>query len=52
MSDHENLDDYQLARQDELNRLSREERLIYAKVSRRGFIGATAAATLASLVGL
>ena len=51
MSDHENLADYELARQDELNRLSREERLIHAKVSRRAFVGATAAATLASLVG-
>ena len=51
MSDHENLDDYRLARRDELNRLSREERQIYSKVSRRAFVGATAAATLASLVG-
>ena len=34
-----------------MGRLNREERHIYAQVSRRGFIGATAAATLASLVG-
>ena len=50
-ADHENLEDYRLARRDELNRLSREERAIYSKLSRRGFVGATAAATLASLVG-
>ncbi len=50
-ADNENLEQYRLARQDELLRLSREERHIYAQVSRRGFIGATAAATLASLVG-
>ena len=36
---------------DELNGLTRDERAIYAKLSRRGFIGVTAAATLASLVG-
>jgi hypothetical protein len=52
MSPHrENFDDYSRARRDELNRLTREERAIYAKVTRRGFIGVTAAATLASLVG-
>ena len=47
----ENHDDYKLARQEDLNRLTREERAIYATVTRRGFIGVTAAATLASLVG-
>ena len=31
--------------------MTREERLIYSKVSRRGFMGATAAATLAALAG-
>ena len=50
-ADNENLEHYRLARQDELLRLSREERHVYSQVSRRGFIGATAAATLASLVG-
>jgi hypothetical protein len=33
------------------DRLTREERRIYARVSRRGFMGATAAATLAALAG-
>jgi uncharacterized protein (DUF1501 family) len=31
--------------------MTREERLIYSKLSRRGFMGATAAATLAALTG-
>ena len=31
--------------------MTREERLIYSTVSRRGFMGATAAATLAALTG-
>ena len=31
--------------------MTREEQFIYSKLSRRGFIGVTAAATLASLVG-
>jgi hypothetical protein len=31
--------------------MTREEQLIYSRLSRRGFIGVTAAATLASLVG-
>src|SRR5436190_4407191 len=31
--------------------MTREERLIYSNVSRRGFMGATAAATLAALAG-
>src|SRR5438309_438582 len=31
--------------------LTREERAVYAQISRRGFIGATAAATLAALAG-
>ena len=31
--------------------LTREERSIYAQVSRRGFMGATAAATLSALAG-
>ena len=31
--------------------MTAEERAIYAKVSRRGFMGATAAATLAALAG-
>ena len=34
-----------------INSLSKEERLIYQQLSRRGFMGATAAATLAALVG-
>jgi hypothetical protein len=50
-SDHERLDVYRRTRRDELSRLNRDERAIYSKVGRRGFIGATAAATLASLVG-
>ena len=50
-ADHENLEHYRQARQDERNRLGREERTIYSTLSRRGFVGATAAATLASLVG-
>ena len=36
---------------DDTSALTREERSIYAQVSRRGFMGATAAATLAALVG-
>ena len=36
---------------DELSGLTAEERRIYARVSRRGFMGATAAATLAALAG-
>ena len=35
----------------ELTSLTAEERLIYSRVSRRGFMGATAAATLAALAG-
>ncbi len=35
----------------DFNTLTAEERLIYSKVSRRGFMGATAAATLSALVG-
>ena len=50
-SHHENLDDDKLARRDELDRLTREERAIYGKLTRRAFVGVTAAATLASLVG-
>src|SRR6185369_815815 len=33
------------------SKMTAEERLIYSKVSRRGFMGATAAATLAALAG-
>ena len=33
------------------NTMTREERFIYAQLSRRGFMGATAAATLAALTG-
>jgi hypothetical protein len=36
---------------DDATALTPEERLIYARVSRRGFMGATAAATLSALVG-
>ena len=36
---------------DDTSALTREERSIYAQVSRRGFMGATAAATLSALVG-
>ena len=36
---------------DDTSALTREERSIYAQVSRRGFMGATAAATLAALAG-
>ena len=50
-ADNDNLEQYRVARQDELRRLSRDERHVYSRVSRRRFIGATAAATLASLVG-
>jgi hypothetical protein len=50
-SNHEHLADDQRARPEEPSGLSREERLIHSQVSRRAFIGATAAATLASLVG-
>jgi hypothetical protein len=35
----------------ELERLTRDEREIYSRLTRRGFMGVTAAATLASLVG-
>src|ERR1700738_4731945 len=34
-----------------LERLTRDEREIYSRLTRRGFLGVTAAATLASLVG-
>ena len=40
-----------MAMNDELAELTREEREVYATVSRRGFMGATAAATLAALTG-
>jgi hypothetical protein len=50
-SNRETLDDDTRSRQDELNGLTREERLIYSTLSRRAFVGVTAAATLASLVG-
>ena len=36
---------------DPLARLTRDERDVFARVSRRGFMGATAGATLAALVG-
>ena len=36
---------------DPLARLTREEREVFARVSRRGFMGATAGATLSALVG-
>jgi Protein of unknown function (DUF1501) len=36
---------------DTQNRLTREERHIYSRLSRRGFMGATAAGTLGALVG-
>jgi hypothetical protein len=36
---------------DELSRLTAEERRIFSRVSRRGFMGATAGATLAALAG-
>ena len=36
---------------DKLSGLTAEERRIYATVSRRGFMGATAGATLAALAG-
>ena len=48
---HLNHDDHQGAHVDDLDGLSRDERAIYRKLSRRGFVGVTAAATLASLVG-
>jgi hypothetical protein len=35
----------------DMSGLSAEERRIYARVSRRGFMGATAGATLAALAG-
>ena len=35
----------------ELSQLTREERRIYSRLSRRGFMGATAAATLGAVVG-
>ena len=38
-ADHENLEHYRIAGHDELNRLSREERAIYSKLTRRGFVG-------------
>jgi hypothetical protein len=44
-------DQLELAERDDLNRLTREERAVYATLSRRGFMGATAAATLAALTG-
>ena len=51
-SNSESLEDYRHARRDELTRLSREERdVIRRELTRRGFVGATAAATLAALVG-
>ncbi len=34
-----------------MNEMTRDERAIYAKLSRRGFLGATAGATLAALAG-
>jgi hypothetical protein len=40
-----------VSNQAELDALTSEERQIYAQVSRRGFMGATAAATLGALVG-
>src|SRR5260221_1951186 len=50
-SNRDHVEDDTLARRQDLSRLTREERAIYSKVSRRAFVGVTAAATLASLVG-
>jgi Protein of unknown function (DUF1501) len=48
---HESVEAYQQTRRRERDALSGDERDIYAKLTRRGFVGCTAAATLAALVG-